>query len=119
MSQNDDSSAAVASDEKAMLEELIQSTNALRDDERQYWLDLLPNMNSDQMTQLKGILLSEQENVEQIDQKYDEKLQGVGEKYLNKWDSEKSRSERLQRQAQEKEQSEEAEKKAEELLQNW
>ena len=106
-------------DEKALLQKLIMTTNALREDERQYWLDLVPNMSSDQMAQLRDILQTEQENVEEIDQKYDQKLRGVGEKYLNRWDSEKARADRIQRKAEEEETLEASEKKAEELLENW
>lgn len=111
--------SAVSAVELAQLKKLVEKTSALRDDERQYWLQLLPSMNTEQVNQLKGILETEQQNMQAIDQKYDQQLSQVGDKYLKRWDGEKARSQRIERREEEKSHLEEAEKKAEELLENW
>jgi hypothetical protein len=98
---------------------LIQSSTVLRDDEREYWLGLLPQMNETQLVQLKGILVGQQSQIQQIDQKYDQKLQAVGEKTLQRWDGEKVRAKRLKRESEEQGHQEESHEEAEALLGSW
>lgn len=99
--------------------QLINSTTVLNDAEKKYWLDLLPKMNEAQLIQLKGILVTEQKNMQAIDQKYDKKLEDVAQKYLNRWDSEKTKAARLARDQEEQKHREEEHSKAEELLGRW
>lgn len=98
---------------------LIQSSQVLRDEEREYWYGLLPQMNEAQLTQLKGILEGQNQQKAVIDQKYDQQLQAVGEKTLNRWDGEEARAERVKRVEEEQSHIDEAQSKAEELLSGW
>lgn len=98
---------------------LLGSTTVLNQAERQYWLDLLPTMNEAQLQQLKGILEKEQQKIVQIDQKYDQQLGAVAQKYLSRWDAEKTRAARVERQQQERQHAEKSAQQAEELLQQW
>lgn len=98
---------------------LIEQTSTLNDAEKQYWLNLLPTMNEGQLNQLRGILQTEQKNLEEIDQKYDQKLEDVASKYLNQWDDKKAQEERSQRQEQEKALRTEDVERAENLLEGW
>jgi hypothetical protein len=113
------SPVATSSADVEMIRGLIQSSTVLRDDEREYWLGLLPQMNEVQLDQLKGILVGQQEQVRKVEQSYDQKLQEVGEKTLRRWDGEKSRAERVKRQNEEKGHREDAHDKADELLSRW
>ena len=108
-----------STDELAQVKQLVETTTALRDEERQYWLDLLPSMNQEQLAQLKDILHTEQKNLDDIDQKYDQQLEAVGEKYLKRWDGEKARADRMKRQEEEKGHIEESQEEAEKLLEGW
>jgi hypothetical protein len=101
------------------IRQLINSTTVLNDAEKKYWLDLLPKMDEAQMNQLKGILVTEQKNMQAIDQKYDKKLEDVSQKYLNRWDSEKNKAARIARDQEELKHREEEQTKAEELLGRW
>lgn len=101
------------------LKQLISTSNALNEAEKKYWLDLLPTMNEGQLEQLKGILVTEQKNLEEIDRKYDHKLEEVAQKTLNRWDSEKAQVARLQRTQVEAGEQQKAEQDAEALLKQW
>ncbi len=112
-------SAASSSTDVELIRGLIESSTVLRDDERSYWLGLLPQMNEAQLVQLKGILEGQQQQIQQIDQKYDQKLKAVGEKTLQRWDGEEARAERLKRESVEQGHREESHEEAEELLSKW
>lgn len=101
------------------VQKLIQETPALRDEERQYWAQLVPTMNQQQLQQLQKILASEQENLQKIDDKYQGELKAVGEKYLQKWDATKVQQDRQARRQEEQEHAQEAQEKAEALLEGW
>ncbi|MDF2379136.1 MAG: hypothetical protein P1V18_02845 [Candidatus Gracilibacteria bacterium] len=111
--------SVLTEEETSQLIELIQASDALTPPEKQYWADLLPSMDTEQIDQLKGILDTEQQKMKQIDEKYDEKLEEVSEKYVKKWDAEKLRAARVARQQEEKGSREESKEKAEELLAGW
>lgn len=54
--------------------ELILSSESMNDEERQYWIDILPVMTTDQIDQLKEILQNEREQLASIDAKYAEEM---------------------------------------------
>jgi wobble nucleotide-excising tRNase len=101
------------------IKQLIAVATALNPAEKQYWLDLLPTMNPAQLAQLKGILVTEQKTINDIDRKYDQKLEGVAQKYLSRWDTEKVREVRLKRAKEEEAHQTESHGEAEALLKNW
>ena len=98
---------------------LIDATDTLNESEKEYWLNLLPTMNEGQIEQLRGILETEQENMEEINKKYDQKLEEVSGKYLKRWDHEKAQEARLKMKAEEASLKASDERKAEELLKGY
>lgn len=101
------------------IKDLLRTTTVLNEAEKKYWNDLLPTMNESQLNQLKSILETEQKNMQAIDQKYDKKLENVAQKYLSRWDSEKTRAARSARQQEEQKHREGEHAQAEQLLGQW
>lgn len=50
--------------------DLILRSESMNDEERQYWIDILPVMTPEQTEQLKTILVQEREQLAAIDAKY-------------------------------------------------
>lgn len=50
--------------------DLIVKSESMNDEERQYWIDILPVMTPDQITQLRTILVNERDQLAAIDAKY-------------------------------------------------
>lgn len=58
--------------------ELIFGSESMNDEERQYWINILPIMTPDQIENLKGILVNEKEQLAAIDAKYTEEVSLIG-----------------------------------------
>ena len=110
---------STSSDVITEMTQMIKDSHILRDDERQYWLNLLPNMTAVQVEKLKSILNSGSQKMETLDKEYDGKLQEVGEKYLNKWDAEKAQVQMKKLRSEEAVHLEQDQAKAEDLLKSW
>lgn len=54
--------------------DLILHSESMNDEERQYWINILPVMTDDQRENLKGILVSEREQLTAIDAKYQREI---------------------------------------------
>ncbi len=52
------------------LVDLIVTSESMNDDERRYWIDILPVMNDDQVSKLRDILARERDQLAAIDAKY-------------------------------------------------
>ena len=52
------------------LKELINASQSMDWEEKQYWIDILPNMNENQLNRLKDILKNELESYKKVDEKY-------------------------------------------------
>jgi hypothetical protein len=98
------------------LVELIKTAESMDDKERQYWFDLLPVMNEDQIQNLNNILSTEKKKLADIDKKYDKKMEKVTQKYLTKWKGSKHAEHRKKLSQQEDSHREEAHSEAENLL---
>lgn len=46
---------------------LIQKSASMNTEERQYWIDMLPDMTEDQLSQLRAILVNERDQLASID----------------------------------------------------
>ena len=57
------------------LTELIKASQSMNDEERQYWVDVLPIMSEDQITNLQSILDNEKRQIEEVEQGYQEDMQ--------------------------------------------
>lgn len=94
---------------------LIKGSQSMNDEERQYWIDVLPIMTEDQLANLNSILGNEKKQIEDADKQYE---QGVKEdvKYFKlEFDEIKYKEKKLLREKAEK-MEEIAEKKDEEAV---
>lgn len=83
--------------------ELILGSESMNDEERQYWINILPVMTPEQIQNLRDILENEKKQLKAIDEKYAKELDQAGQSQLVK----KMADERMQRK-QQREQSESA-----------
>jgi hypothetical protein len=67
------------------LVELIKSTESMDDQEREYWFQILPIMNKEQIDKLKNILNTEKDQLAALDQEYEQELNRLNEKHLLEW----------------------------------
>lgn len=54
--------------------ELIVQSESMNDEERQYWVNILPIMTPEQIDNLRGILENEKKQLAEIDKKYSSKI---------------------------------------------
>jgi len=73
--------------------ELILGSESMNDEERQYWINILPVMTPDQLSSLKDILDTEKKQLAAIDKKYAKEIETIGAKKL----VEKTEAERRKR----------------------
>ena len=55
------------------------------DEERQYWFDIMPSMNDNQIDRLFNILETERRKLEELEVKYQEEIKTLNEKHLIEW----------------------------------
>lgn len=83
----------VPADVKAKFPELIElitASESMNDEERQYWVNILPIMTPDQLQNLKDILVNERQQLAAIDAKYEQQIKQVGqEEFLKQVDHER------------------------------
>jgi len=58
------------------LVELIKGSSSMDDEERQYWVDVLPIMSEDQIKNLRDILINEKTQIQEVNQAY---AKGMGQ----------------------------------------
>ncbi len=61
------------------LVELILHSESMNDEERQYWLNILPIMTPEQLQNLRDILTNERQQLAAIDAKYGQQIADVGQ----------------------------------------
>ncbi len=64
---------------------LIFATESMDDEERQYWFDIMPSMNDNQIDRLFNILETERRKLEELEMKYQEEIKTLNEKHLIEW----------------------------------
>ena len=57
------------------LTEMIIGSQSMNDEERQYWIDVLPIMTEDQTDNLRGILDNEKGQTEEADKEYEKDIE--------------------------------------------
>ena len=75
-----DTNVIITDDVKAQhpeLVDMIMATESMNDEERQYWLDLLPIMNPEQVQNLYDILDNERKKLAEIDSYYSQKVEDI------------------------------------------
>ncbi len=97
--------------------DLIVGSESMNDEERQYWINILPIMTDDQIKNLNDILTNEKQQLQAIDQKYAKEIEQIGEEQLVKRTEEERKKKRLERERQENQAKEVEEEKADAILQ--
>ena len=64
---------------------LVLVTESMDDEERQYWFDIMPSMNDNQVDRLFNILETERKKLEELEVKYQEEIKSLNEKHLIEW----------------------------------
>ena len=59
------------------LVELILTSESMNDEERQYWVNILPVMTPEQVENLQQLLQNERKQLDAIDEKYEQEMQKV------------------------------------------
>lgn len=58
--------------------ELIKGSESMNNEERQYWINILPIMTMEQLKNLEEILTSEKKQLQAIDAKYSKQADAIG-----------------------------------------
>ncbi len=69
-----------------LIQQIIKS-ESMNDEERQYWIDVLPVMTDDQIANLKGILDNEKKEIEKADQRLQEDIETESKRAIIKFDA--------------------------------
>ena len=70
--------------------DLILKSESMNDEERQYWVNILPVMTPEQVQNLKDFLTNEREQLAAIDRKYSKEIEKIGsDQLLRKVDEER------------------------------
>lgn len=103
------------SDKYPELVELIKTTESMDDQEREYWFQILPIMTPEQIEKFRGILVTEKQQLAELDKEYEDELNRLNEKHLLEWkEFESKEKSRAIKEAESK--SQEEEKAEEEAL---
>ena len=88
----------------------------MNDEERQYWINILPIMTPEQVANLKQILNNEKSQLAAIDQKYSKEISALGQEDLLRRADEERRTRREKLHSAERQEEEAEEVKTENLL---
>jgi len=94
---------------------LIFETESMDEDEREYWLQILPIMTEDQIKKFRDILVNEKEQLKKLDQDYQKEMSEANKKNTKQFDEEEMLKKRTALKAQEVE-SEKVEEQSEQAL---
>ncbi|MFH1012339.1 MAG: hypothetical protein V1760_01185 [Candidatus Peregrinibacteria bacterium] len=94
---------------------LIEQSSSMNDEERQYWIDVLPIMTEDQLDNLRDILGTEKKQIAEADKTYAKGVQKEADKVKMAFDEGAYRAKKQAR-VQAEQQHEEDEKKHEDQL---
>jgi hypothetical protein len=63
--------------------DLIVRSESMNDEERQYWVNILPIMTPEQIKSLRDILTNERQQLASIDAKYAKEIEQIGQQQFN------------------------------------
>ncbi|MEK7218120.1 MAG: hypothetical protein AAB728_01500 [Patescibacteria group bacterium] len=95
---------------------LIRESESMNDEERQYWVNILPVMTPEQVKNLQDILENEKEQLAAIDKKYAQEMGKIEQREFLKKAEEERRRKRQTRTTAETSHRETEDKAAEDLL---
>ena len=96
---------------------LILNSESMNDEERQYWINILPIMTPEQLQNLMEILQNEKKQLEEIDKKYAGSLSKTEQREMIAQTDEKRRQRREEQQKSQKSLEEQDKQKTEAILQ--
>lgn len=94
---------------------LILTTESMKEEERDYWFQVLPIMSDEQITKLRGILTNERDQLKKIDTEYEQEMAKLNTTHAREWHAFEEQAKRTALREAEAH-SEEAERAAEEAL---
>ncbi|MBI4235611.1 hypothetical protein HY604_04925 [Candidatus Peregrinibacteria bacterium] len=97
------------------LVKLIYETESMNQEEREYWMQILPIMTEDQIVKFREILVNERDQLNKLDKDYEQEMAKINANKAPEIDEVKLR-EKMQAIKQAEKSSEAAEKSEEELL---
>ena len=95
---------------------LIQASESMNDEERQYWINILPIMTPEQVGNLRQILDNEKSQLAAIDKKYSKEISALGQEELIRQADEVRRNRRLKLKTTERPSEEAEDTQTEDLL---
>lgn len=91
--------------------DLVARSESMNDEERQYWVNILPIMTPDQIKSLDDILTNERTQLDAIDAKYAKEIDNIGqEEFVKQVEEERQKKLEERQKAEQKAQSAEEEK---------
>ena len=96
--------------------DLIKKSESMNDEERQYWINILPIMTPEQIQNLRDILENERKQLAAIDTKYQTEIEKLGQAEVIKQTEEERRSRRVARSSTEATHKEQEDKAADDIL---
>ncbi len=96
--------------------DLINNTESMSIEERDYWFQILPIMTEDQIGKFRQILLSEKDQLSALDKEYEDELTRLNEKHMIEWKEFESKEKKKSLTLAEQKSQEEEKAEEEELL---
>ena len=96
---------------------LVRQSESMNDEERQYWINILPIMTPEQVQNLRDILENERKQLAAIDAKYQTEIEKLGQAEVVKQTEEERTKRRLERSGKEAAHKEQEDRAADDLLQ--
>lgn len=95
---------------------LLIKTESMNDEERDYWFQVLPIMNEDQIIKLRTILVNEREQLKKIDTEYDAEMKKLNDVHKNEWNAFEEQQKKIALREAEASHEEQEQQKEEDLL---
>lgn len=76
------------------LVQLINQTESMNAEERDYWFQILPIMSEQQIAKFRQILVNEKEQLAKLDKEYDEEISRLNNKHMLEWKEFESKEKR-------------------------
>ncbi len=96
--------------------DLIKASESMNDEERQYWINILPIMTPDQVKNLSDILENERKQLAAIDAKYQTEIQRIGQAEVTRQTEEERKKRRDERSSSEQTDKKQEDAAADDLL---
>jgi hypothetical protein len=97
--------------------ELVKGSESMNNEERQYWINILPIMTPEQLKNLEDILVNEKKQLAAIDEKYSKEVASIGDEKVVAQMEQDIKRKRQERAAMEKKISDEEDKSESSILQ--